>query len=377
MNPSILQNYQNNFIVFLNLFFLSFLSLSQFHCATTKINSDNDYIARTDASPPEPLPPEYSPPDIGICKGKIEQSIQKNENKEYTIFLIDQSGSMEALFSEDKSRMEVAKDLLIDEVRKLNTGKDTADFFGIYSFGANGCNCIEEIQSPFHSFDKESVVAKIQLLQPSYGTPIATSLEIMEELLTDKQGKFHITLISDGLESCEGNCVEAVSRLSTLKNVQFDTVYVEVVIAGIDLNDSDEEELKALSYIAKTDYIPIKNISDFKNLVSNRNITSNPIKPYCSITNLPQELIQNCYDQYVVIDLKSKRKKDLYYSLLLNYESWFSRDQAYTYFRNECPLQPNSIQEILENKLQDSNLLNFEGGKINDTLEKIKRCEMD
>lgn len=122
------------------------------------------------------------------CK---DVSLNGLEGNEHFIYLIDQSSSMQEKLG-DKSRMEVAKEILSDYIKNLpeqfsSAYEENPMRFGVYVYGHNACEDLKELQSPFKRLKRKTLQEQIQTLNPSGATPIARSLEILAEKIQKKR----------------------------------------------------------------------------------------------------------------------------------------------------------------------------------------------
>lgn len=326
-----------------------------------------------------------------LCITKMEaiskQFNAENPNESYSIYLIDQSGSMYAQFG-SSNRMETAKNITIDFIKQLNPKSDKAKNFGLYTFGGYGCNCIHEIQSPFLEFNKDELISRVKNIQPKGLTPISNSLDVMTAFLKDKKGKYHVNLITDGMESCGGNPELSAERLQSLANARMNLVTIEIIIAGIDMSPSEEVALNKIAISGGGKYVSIKNEESLKRVFDSTQISipSQPSSYFelsakefkdqiygnksssCSYSNIPAEIIERCEKDHVMIRQNTRREKDVFHFYLLNSPSYHSRKLAYIYFKENNSPNLRAANEILNDRLNTEAIRNLEDKLIVQTI---------
>ncbi len=158
---------------------------------------------------------------------------------QYAVFLFDQSGSMDTEFGES-TRIEAARSVSKRLVERLPESLQ----LGLYTYGPKECEGSVEIQSPFEKRSVDSVVQRIEGLQPDGSTPIGATLDEIAAKVQEKAGNYSIVLVTDGGESCEGDPVESARNLIAQsgadRNITLDVI-------GLDLEPSIREELASIA----------------------------------------------------------------------------------------------------------------------------------
>lgn len=153
------------------------------------------------------------------------------------LILLDASGSMKDVWQE-KNKWETAKELLyktIDSVQRVNKNVE----FGIRLFGHQSPrtekNCKDsKLEIPFAKFNAKNVKQTLQNITPQGWTPIAYSLEQAANDFTFQPNTQNaIILITDGLETCDGNVCVAGKSLQD-KRI---TMRPYVIGLGLELNE--------------------------------------------------------------------------------------------------------------------------------------------
>jgi hypothetical protein len=164
--------------------------------------------------------------------------------------VLDCSGSMRETTKEGVTKMEAAKRVMTDLIKKIPAGLNVT--FVIYGHEAYGgaddprnCQAVK-VARPLGKLDdagKAELTDLVAGLKPTGGTPIALSLKVTgEELAKDKDAFCGIVLITDGLESCKGNPTEEVAALLKGLKLSFG-----VNVVGLGVKEDEDAALKALA----------------------------------------------------------------------------------------------------------------------------------
>ncbi len=321
-----------------------------------------------------------------LCMGNVKNLSKKfnteNSDEPYYIYLIDQSGSMYGSFGRS-NRMEVAKELTVDFVKKINIESETGKNFGLYTFGGYGCSCIQEIQSPFVEFNKNELIQRINKIQPIGYTPISNSLDIMTALLENRKGNYNVTLITDGMESCGGKPEVSAQRLQSLTNITASQITVDIVIAGIEMSEREDAELTKIAVAGKGKYIPVKTEAHLKRAYNYSTafyyeLSAEEFTGYiygtknaswrCIDTDIPGEIIVSCEKSQIRISQLTRKERDIYHFYLLNSSSLDSRKTAYRYFKENNKPKLRAAYEVMKEKLKDEKLEAEERNMIQEAL---------
>jgi len=134
--------------------------------------------------------------ELAIAIGNVPDSI---------LIILDASSSMEETVDGDV-KIEVAKEVLIDLVEDLPEGA----MVGMRVF--SGCGNIY-LLSPISPLDRQWLTAQILGIVPRGATPIADALILAKDDLATVSGGKLILLITDGMETCNGDPVTAAQDL--------------------------------------------------------------------------------------------------------------------------------------------------------------------
>lgn len=194
----------------------------------------------------------------GDCGGPELQDFGLGALQENTVFVLDASGSMAGDAGGGQSKMDAAKSALVEYVTYT---PDYADL-GLIVYGHRGdnsdagrpesCAGIETFAG-LGELTFENVEAVVGGFQPTGWTPIAAALDaagpvVQAAAAADAaeglEGVVNrIILISDGVETCDGDPVGAAQRLVDLG------VDVVVDVVGFDIAESDRAALEQVAAV--------------------------------------------------------------------------------------------------------------------------------
>jgi hypothetical protein len=132
---------------------------------------------------------------------------------------------------------------------------------GLYTYGKEECSAFDQIQSPFEHMVKSRLLGEVDTIEASGSTPIGRSLELLRETLKNKKGNFQVLLVTDGIESCQGDPIEEAKKLIDLNSP---SLGVKLFIAGVGMSNTDSEELKKIALASQGQYYDISNYEEFQ-----------------------------------------------------------------------------------------------------------------
>lgn len=160
--------------------------------------------------------------------------------------VLDCSGSMKEATPEGEAKMAAAKRVVTDLVSKIPDGLNvTFVIYGHEAFGAatdpRNCQAVKVARplGPLDASGKAALSAQINGLQPTGATPIALSLKTAGAELAKNNAYCGLILITDGLETCNGDPVAEAAALAANPRLSFG---VNVVGFG---TKADEDKLLA------------------------------------------------------------------------------------------------------------------------------------
>ena len=137
---------------------------------------------------------------------RIQQALPE---KTRILFVLDGSGSMNAQWGDDQSRMDVAKNILSRLVDSLRIDPKVELALRVYGhrYSRQSNNCHDsQLEIPFGKQNHQAIIRKIKEITPRGVTPITYSLEQSAKDFPANPGYRNILiLITDGVESCGGD----------------------------------------------------------------------------------------------------------------------------------------------------------------------------
>lgn len=189
----------------------------------------------------------------GKC-GVIKTDLLKLGRPDNVLIILDTSGSMRSRMTGD-SRMNIAKRILKKYIRALPGSMRV----GLVIYGKSSCDERSvELIAPIGKLSRENIITKIDTLQPRGLTPIAMTLKKSVEFFGGfEKDNNSLILISDGMESCRGNPVQAIIDL---KETRADP---EVTVIGLGVDSRTRKQLAAIASSSGGKYSDVKSEGDF------------------------------------------------------------------------------------------------------------------
>src|SRR5687768_9590772 len=194
---------------------------------------------------------------IHLFRQEVTQ--QALPEKTRILFVLDGSGSMNADWGENKSRMEVAKEILTRLVDSLRVNPKVELALRVYghrySRQANNCND-SQLEVAFGINNHSSIINEIKDITPRGVTPITYSLlQAANDFPTTAGYRNIVILITDGVESCGGDPCQACIEL------QIKGVFLRPFIIGLGVPGG-----KALDCVGK--FIDAENARSFNKILN-------------------------------------------------------------------------------------------------------------
>ena len=151
------------------------------------------------------------------------------------LLIYDASGSMWGQM-DGKTKKEIAAGVLAEVVSSLpETQKVSLMAYGHRKKG--DCDDVEVIVD-LNNSDKDKVIAAVNNINPLGKTPLARSATLAINSLRESQTKATIILVTDGIESCDGDICEVI-RLAMADGIDF-----KFHIVGFGLKKDETEQLQ-------------------------------------------------------------------------------------------------------------------------------------
>jgi Ca-activated chloride channel homolog len=192
----------------------------------------------------------------GVAQNKVQQTIPE---KTRILFVLDGSGSMNATWSNDLSRMDIAKGILTRLVDSLRVNPNLELALRVYGhrYSRQANNCTDsKLEIPFGVKNHNAIIDKIKEIVPKGTTPITYSvLQAANDFPINPGYRNILILITDGVESCGGD------PCSVSVELQRKGVFLRPYIIGLGVQGG-----KALECMGK--YIDSQDPNTFHNVLN-------------------------------------------------------------------------------------------------------------
>ncbi len=179
--------------------------------------------------------------------------------------LFDASGSMGAYIG-SQTKMDLAKNAVKSFVSDLPENVNVS--LRVYGHKGTGsdedkalsCGSTEEV-FPLGTYDADEFTDALSTFSPAGWTPLAGAIEAAEEDLSGQTGENVeniIYVVSDGIETCDGNPVEAA------KNLNESEIQAVVNIIGFDVDDEGQRQLKQVAEAGQGKYSTVRSQQEFE-----------------------------------------------------------------------------------------------------------------
>ncbi|MER2997032.1 vWA domain-containing protein [Pontibacter populi] len=185
---------------------------------------------------------------------------KKPQPKTRILFLLDASGSMMAKW-EKSDRMNVAKDLLahlVDSLERFDNVEVALRAYG-HQHGRERNDCKDtKLEVPFGAKNAANVKKKLGEIVPRGNTPITYSLEqTAKDFPDDPRARNVIILITDGIESCNGDpCAVSLA-------LQKKRIFLRPFVIGIGIDAEYEKQLNCIGQ-----YFNAADVQTFENVLT-------------------------------------------------------------------------------------------------------------
>lgn len=180
------------------------------------------------------------------------------------VFVLDASGSMNSEVN-GVNKWQSAVSALKSVLGKGFPGYTEV---GLVVYGHKGNSSVEqretscngvEVVSELSPIGNNTIRTKVDELTPSGWTPLAQGLSKAGEMLADRQGEGNfVVLLSDGLETCDGDPVKVAQ---TLKD---GGIEVTTNVVGLAVNDDEKQQLMAIASAGGGNFYPADNPQDLE-----------------------------------------------------------------------------------------------------------------
>jgi Ca-activated chloride channel family protein len=213
------------------------------------------------------------------------------------LFILDASGSMWGQI-EGVAKIQTAKDVLADLLADLPP--DTRVGFMAYGHNEEGaCDDIELI-SGIGTESTAALIKKIRAITPKGKTPIAGALAASATAFSDPNANNNVVLISDGVETCNGDpCAEA-KKLAAMG------ISTKVHVIGFDLGAEERAQLQCIADNGGGRYLQANSAEELKEAVAEVQVaaqeTAPPKQPEPEPTKEPEVYFFDDFDGEVLAE---------------------------------------------------------------------------
>lgn len=170
-----------------------------------------------------------------ILVSVIHISANSQDARSPIIFIYDASGSMWAEM-QGKTKMELALDVMTNTINNLPENQK----LGLIAYGHRTKGDCKDVESlvEVETGTKAKVIQALKAIKPLGKTPLAFSAMQVIDKLRKTKIKATVILVTDGIESCDGDLCEVV-RLAKKEGIDF-----KLHIVGFGIKDENIEQLR-------------------------------------------------------------------------------------------------------------------------------------
>ncbi|MGD8309930.1 MAG: VWA domain-containing protein, partial [Chromatiales bacterium] len=186
------------------------------------------------------------------------------------VYILDASNSMWGQI-DGVAKIDTAREAMGSLLGEAGAGAELG--LMVYGHRSEG-DCTDiELLAPLGAKTPEQIVASLGAIKPKGKTPIAGALTAAGKVFPTNDASNHIVLISDGIETCEGDpCAVAAQLVQRSINVR-------VHVVGFDVDDETRAQLQCIAENGNGEYFDAKNASDFKQAVQQASQTAKEPEP--------------------------------------------------------------------------------------------------
>jgi len=166
--------------------------------------------------------------------------------------VLDVSASMKEATSDGRPKVEVAKEVVASLVQQLPEGLNVS----VVIYGhTQGCSAVKVLRGlkELKDAEKSGLITSIQELAPVGNTPIALALRQAGQQFSGRKTYCGIVLITDGVESCNGNPSAEAARLAENPMLRFG-----VNVVGFGLKPEESAATSEIASLGKGRYYDAK-----------------------------------------------------------------------------------------------------------------------
>ncbi|HNP66639.1 MAG TPA: VWA domain-containing protein [Aequorivita sp.] len=285
------------------------------------------------------------------------QTKQAPEVPSPIIFIYDASGSMWGQM-EGKTKMEIASSVLSSSIDNFAENQK----IGLVAYGNRKKGDCQDVETliPITNTSKSQVASAVKSIKPLGMTPLAYSAEMVIDQLRKSKEKATIVLITDGIESCDGNICDVV-KAAKKEGIDF-----KLHIVGFGLKAGETAQLECAAKAGDGHYYDAADASGLSEAMTE--VASETVdKPkgnhgvYATMNGKPIDALVTAYKA----GTKNKAGGTRTY-----------RDTSFVYLPQETydleirPLENSRVEPIVLKDIRTSNdkktysIISFDGGKF-------------
>jgi len=198
-------------------------------------------------------------PDGRLLQDVSEEELHEEANKVNIALLLDASGSMKADIP-GGNKMQLAKSSLSNFAQNLPDKTNVSlTVFGHKGTGSDkdkklSCSSVETVY-PLTSYEKSKFSGALNKFKASGWTPLASAIQNAQKQLlaaSDDHTKNFIYVVSDGIETCGGNPVQAA------KDAKASNMDIQINIIGFDVDSEADRQLKEVAKAGGGEYTSVR-----------------------------------------------------------------------------------------------------------------------
>ena len=162
--------------------------------------------------------------------------------------VLDVSNSMNEATADGRAKIDVAKEVVADLVRRIPEGLNVT----VVIYGhVPGCSAVKVLRplSELKAADRAPLAEQLQGLKAVGNTPIALALRMAGEQFAGRKTYCGVVLITDGLESCNGDPAAEAARLAENPMLRFG-----VNVVGFGLKPAERASTEQIATSGKGKY---------------------------------------------------------------------------------------------------------------------------
>jgi Mg-chelatase subunit ChlD len=178
------------------------------------------------------------------------------------VTVLDVSGSMKENTSDGRAKIEVAKEVVGDLVQGIPAGLNVS----VVIYGhTQGCGAVKVLRplKELKDTEKSGLISSIQELEPIGNTPIALALRRAGEQFSGRKTYCGIVLVTDGLESCNGDPSAEAAKLAENPMLRFG-----VNVVGFGLNTEESASTSGIAASGKGRFYDAKNSNELTEVIA-------------------------------------------------------------------------------------------------------------